>query len=183
MTFLSRMQADPTHFTFAQLKVIHSCSDVSGTHRAQADFHLDCMFLLQKINSSTIPPVTILPDIWKFGMDEFQKFHKLFGIAIGHVQVNELNLKPNFSSLPDNSTHFLNSELNATHIVDCCGRVSSYSAYIESMMLMNCCAPEMLCHNHCHFLHGVYVDPSNRNRRVGLLRLLIRVKMFKMHPS
>lgn len=154
---------------FAQLRVVHSCSDVNGTHRAQADFHLDCKSLLQKVNSSTIPPVTMFPDIWKFGMRKFQKFHKLFRIATGHIQANDLNLKHNFSSLPDNSAHFLNSQLNAAHIVDYCGQEF---LVIQSIVLMNCCEPEMLCHNHCHFIrpYGVCVDHSNRNPWVGLLR-------------
>lgn len=39
------------------------------------------LYLDQKANTLAIPP-----DIWKFGIDNFQKFYKLFSIAIGHVQ-------------------------------------------------------------------------------------------------
>ena len=117
----SGVQVDPTHFiTLLNWAWIHSCSDVSGAHSAQADFYLDCMSLLQKVNSkqqqqqqkiqkvksSTIPPVTVFLHFWEFGMHKFHKVQKLFKIDICYIQANEHDLKYNFSSLPDNSADF-----------------------------------------------------------------------------
>lgn len=65
---------------------------------------------------------------------------------------------------------FLNSQLNAANIIDYC---SQELLVIKGIMLMNYCEPEVLCHNHCHFIcpHGICVDHSHRNPWVGLLRL------------
>lgn len=50
---------------------------------------------------------------------------------------------------------------------------------------MNCCEPEMLCHNHCYFKcpHSVHVGHCNMNPWIGLLRLSICDSMLKIHLS
>lgn len=78
--------------------------------------------------------------------------------------------------------HFLNSQLNATHIVDYCGKGFELSRHNA---ITNCCEPKMLCHNHSHFRcpHGIHVGCHNKNPWAGLLRLLICDSMLKIHPA